>query len=79
MMKGFRSESQCKSSAWLVIGAVSVFLCVKVILALEEEELEWHPATATWYGSPDGDGSDGTIHNLISCNLSYFELSPCAD
>ncbi|URE06240.1 hypothetical protein MUK42_21146 [Musa troglodytarum] len=19
----------------------------------------WHPATATWYGSPDGDGSDG--------------------
>ncbi|KAL5208295.1 hypothetical protein ABZP36_032730 [Zizania latifolia] len=21
---------------------------------------EWHPATATWYGSPDGDGSDAT-------------------
>ncbi|KAJ3680349.1 hypothetical protein LUZ60_016627 [Juncus effusus] len=20
---------------------------------------QWHPATATWYGSPDGDGSDG--------------------
>jgi expansin len=20
---------------------------------------EWHPATATWYGSADGDGSDG--------------------
>nr|CAD1844384.1 unnamed protein product [Ananas comosus var. bracteatus] len=22
-------------------------------------DLQWHPATATWYGSPDGDGSDG--------------------
>ncbi|EOX99395.1 Expansin B1, BETA 1.5 isoform 2, partial [Theobroma cacao] len=22
-------------------------------------DLHWHPATATWYGSPDGDGSDG--------------------
>jgi hypothetical protein len=20
---------------------------------------EWHPATATWYGSAEGDGSDG--------------------
>jgi hypothetical protein len=22
-------------------------------------DLHWKPATATWYGSPDGDGSDG--------------------
>lgn len=22
---------------------------------------EWHPATATWYGSADGDGSDGEL------------------
>ncbi|XP_074558292.1 expansin-B3-like [Curcuma longa] len=22
-------------------------------------DLQWYPATATWYGSPDGDGSDG--------------------
>lgn len=22
-------------------------------------DLHWHPATATWYGSPEGDGSDG--------------------
>lgn len=22
-------------------------------------DLHWYPATATWYGSPDGDGSDG--------------------
>lgn len=21
----------------------------------------WLPATATWYGSPDGDGSDGNL------------------
>ena len=35
-----------------------MFLCVKVSWDLEEE-LEWHLATATWYISPDGDGSDG--------------------
>lgn len=23
-------------------------------------DLHWLPATATWYGSPEGDGSDGT-------------------
>lgn len=22
-------------------------------------DLHWYPATATWYGSPEGDGSDG--------------------
>ncbi|RZR95561.1 hypothetical protein BHM03_00024421 [Ensete ventricosum] len=25
----------------------------------------WHPATATWYGSPDGDGSDGTSDGWV--------------
>lgn len=68
-MKRFRCMSPCMSSALLILGAVSVFFCVKVSWALEAEELEWHPATATWYGSPDGDGSDGTVHNLISYNL----------
>ncbi|GLJ40741.1 hypothetical protein SUGI_0842190 [Cryptomeria japonica] len=29
------------------------------VASFEAEELEWRPATATWYGSPDGDGSDG--------------------
>jgi hypothetical protein len=23
---------------------------------------EWHPATATWYGSAEGDGSDGNTY-----------------
>lgn len=26
---------------------------------LVEEEGDWQPATATWYGSPNGDGSEG--------------------
>jgi hypothetical protein len=25
----------------------------------------WLPATATWYGSPDGDGSDGKLLNRL--------------
>ncbi|CAN6461827.1 unnamed protein product [Victoria cruziana] len=28
-------------------------------LVSRHEDYRWHPATATWYGSPDGDGSDG--------------------
>lgn len=24
-------------------------------------DLQWYPATATWYGRPDGDGSDGKL------------------
>ncbi|KAI4385015.1 hypothetical protein MLD38_003088 [Melastoma candidum] len=27
--------------------------------AQQAAELKWKPATATWYGSPEGDGSDG--------------------
>jgi len=33
---------------------------------------EWHPATATWYGSAEGDGSDGeTSHasSILTCIL----------
>ena len=30
----------------------------------------WLPATATWYGSPDGDGSDGNT----SVNLIHFKV-----
>ncbi|GLJ40742.1 hypothetical protein SUGI_0842200 [Cryptomeria japonica] len=48
MMKAFHSLR-------LVLLGASVLLC----LGFEAEELEWRPATATWYGSPDGDGSTG--------------------
>lgn len=43
-------------------------------------DLQWHPATATWYGSPDGDGSDGTFFALHILDYVwlyfyfYFEL-----
>ncbi|KAG6500038.1 hypothetical protein ZIOFF_039852 [Zingiber officinale] len=33
-------------------------------------DLQWYPATATWYGSPDGDGSDGKL----AIPGSYFLL-----
>lgn len=27
-------------------------------------DIHWHPATATWYGNPEGDGSDGELSSL---------------
>ena len=35
----------------------------------------WLPATATWYGSPDGDGSDGNT----SVNLIHFKCVGISD
>lgn len=34
----------------------------------------WHPATATWYGAPEGDGSNGTSSNLISFYSTKLSL-----
>lgn len=37
--------------------------------------LHWKPATATWYGSPEGDGSDGKSHSILAQNSSIVKLS----
>jgi hypothetical protein len=41
-----------------------LFACKEAAFGQEHTELvgkevQWHPATTTWYGSLDGDGSDG--------------------
>ncbi|RZR99294.1 hypothetical protein BHM03_00028809 [Ensete ventricosum] len=37
----------------------------------------WHPATATWYGSPNGDGSDGELHTRGACGYgSLVDVRP---
>eukprot|EP00253_Pinus_taeda_P010105 PITA_10105 len=41
-----------------------LFLCKKAAFGQEHtqivrKQVQWHPATATWYGSANGDGSDG--------------------
>lgn len=35
------------------------FFCILLGSAAAVVDPHWHPATATWYGSPEGDGSDG--------------------
>ncbi|KAE8664072.1 Expansin-B3 [Hibiscus syriacus] len=35
------------------------FMVSSQVPAPHKMDIHWHPATATWYGSPEGDGSDG--------------------
>jgi hypothetical protein len=35
---------------------------------------EWHPATATWYGSADGDGSDGKTSCVLTAQFNFHVL-----
>jgi hypothetical protein len=34
---------------------------------------EWHPATATWYGSAEGDGSDGKTSYAQFSHPSFWQ------
>lgn len=31
----------------------------------EVADTQWHPATVTWYGAPDGSGSDGNSFHFL--------------
>ncbi|KAJ8749131.1 hypothetical protein K2173_013738 [Erythroxylum novogranatense] len=58
-------HSQYRSSGQLLgFLLVFIFRCTLGVVAngvvrRPVSDLHWHPATATWYRSPDGDGSDG--------------------
>ncbi|XP_068640484.1 expansin-B3-like [Aristolochia californica] len=43
-------------SFWLLISSCLLVISVR---SAHISDPHWHPATATWYGDPDGDGSDG--------------------
>ncbi|KAK8944255.1 Expansin-B16 [Platanthera zijinensis] len=49
------------ASTMLFSFAVSYFFILRLAAGelLGAKDAHWQPATATWYGSPDGDGSDG--------------------
>ncbi|KAK8714817.1 hypothetical protein V6N13_042166 [Hibiscus sabdariffa] len=54
---------QCRGGVGFVtLCFIALLQCLTVssqVPAPHKIDLHWHPATATWYGSPDGDGSDG--------------------
>jgi hypothetical protein len=44
-----------------LISAASLFNVGEAGAAHKVVDPQWHQATATWYGSADGDGSDGKL------------------
>lgn len=42
-------------------------------------DTHWYPATATWYGSPEGDGSDGNGFTFplpyVACFMFFFAFT----
>ncbi|KAL5212976.1 hypothetical protein ABZP36_023823 [Zizania latifolia] len=69
-MAGLAAFSSSSSSSFTPLLIRSVVLFVSAALLFDSGEAGaahrvvdpvWHPATATWYGSADGDGSDGEL------------------
>ncbi|KAF8413903.1 hypothetical protein HHK36_001899 [Tetracentron sinense] len=62
-----------------------IFSVVLTSLFLSAEPLNplsnphWHPATATWYGSPDGDGSDGKEGTIAPLYICMYVTNVCMD
>jgi expansin len=57
--------------AFLIACAALFFGSAEAGAAHRVIDPEWHPATATWYGSADGDGSDGKTFKSISHVRSF--------
>lgn len=51
-----------------LLSAASIFVAAEAGAAHKVVDPQWHQATATWYGSADGDGSDGKP-SLMSVSL----------
>ncbi|TYI37103.1 hypothetical protein ES332_A03G188300v1 [Gossypium tomentosum] len=54
---------RCGFTEFVTLCCLLLLECLKVAgnvpFAQEVSDLHWHRAVATWYGSPEGDGSDG--------------------
>lgn len=69
-------------ASWLVCAAC-LFVCGDASGAAHRVvDPEWHPATATWYGSAEGDGSDGgacgygTLVDVVPMKARVGSVSP---
>jgi hypothetical protein len=74
------SSSSCLSvllASWLVCAACLFVSGDASGAAHRVVDPEWHPATATWYGSAEGDGSDGNVPPWLALHsiLTSFVLS----
>ncbi|MBA0586409.1 expansin-B3 [Gossypium raimondii] len=56
-------QRRCGFTGFVTLCCLLLLECLKVAgnvpFAQEVSHLHWHRAVATWYGSPEGDGSDG--------------------
>lgn len=79
------SSSSCLSvllASWLVCAACLFVSGDASGAAHRVVDPEWHPATATWYGSAEGDGSDGgacgygTLVDVVPMKARVGSVSP---
>jgi len=73
----FGSKMMKMTISLAYVVACIVLICSEIALGvnlihnymLAEEGSDWEPATATWYGSPNGDGSEG---NVMSSYIKFI-------
>lgn len=61
-----RGGSGLAFGLWVMVLLEFVTAAVMSAEVARHLDLHWLPATATWYGSPEGDGSDGKLINSRS-------------
>lgn len=56
----------CVAMTWWFAAVVFQSLEISGGPIMNSVNSHWRPATATWYGSPEGDGSDGNFINFTN-------------
>lgn len=59
------TSSSCSALLVSILSAALLFGVGEAGAVHKVVDPEWHQATATWYGSAEGDGSDGKLSTAV--------------